>query len=401
MSPDAMRDPPSIDPYAHALESHHWGVRSCHLVRHEGRYYAWLAGADASPLVYPMASEEAARGFLDDWQATNLLHTPWDERVVHVFLLDPGRGPQNADTPGHGGAADGARIIYQSAVVDVEGDGIWVASYEDTTSGNDADRRGGYMSARFADLGSALHAFAAGAEQAADRVERERVSTVPDVVAGVLRYRAAEARVSAARAAVGDAVRRGERELRAARSISPLASAIGISREFLYRVLAGGEWTWPRGPRTRPPGSRLPDTPVTTLATYTVDAHQFALVSYTDTAGSKCVAVDQDGERGAAVCDVEISAKHLVNAGMTMASKTMGQGLAAVYGRAHDSVTDLYAVMRSGAQVAWPIHYDPRNQERYFAVIADCQELKDIVAVAGRRRTSLKANFGIWFRAAP
>src|SRR5438445_46996 len=87
--------------------------------------------------------------------------------------------------------------------------------------------------------------------------------------------------------------------------------------------------------------------------------------------------VDQDGERGAAVCDVEISAKYLVNAGMTMASKTMGQGFAAVYGRAHDSVTDLYAVIRSGKQVVWPIHCDPRNQERYFAVIADCQEFKD------------------------
>jgi hypothetical protein len=48
--------------------------------------------------------------------------------------------------------------------------------------------------------------------------------------------------------------------LRAARSISPLASAIGVSREFLYRVLAGAEWIWPSGRRTRPPGSRLPDT---------------------------------------------------------------------------------------------------------------------------------------------
>src|SRR5690242_16123451 len=79
---------------------------------------------------------------------------------------------------------------------------------------------------------------------------------------------------------------------------------------------------------------------------------------------------------------------------MTMASKTMGQGLAAVYGRAHDSVTGLYAVMGSGERVAWPIHYDPRNQERYFAVIADCEQLKDIVAVAGRRRTSLKKTSG-------
>ena len=393
-----MGDPPGIDPYAYAIESRHWGTSSCHLVRHEGRYYAWLAGPDGDPLVYPMPGEAAARGFLDDWQATNLLHTRWDEMVVHIFLLDPGQGPQNANTLGGGGA----RIIYHSAVIDVEGDGIWVASYEDTANGHDSgDHRGICMAARFTDLGPALHAFAARAEQAAGRVERDRVSTVPDVVAGVLRYRAAEARATAARATVGDAVRRSEQELRAARSISPLAGAVGISREFLYQVLAGDEWTWPCGPRTRPPGSRRPDTPVTTLATYTVDSHQFALVSYTDTAGGKCVAVDQDGERGAAVCDVEVSAKNLVNAGMMMASETMGQGLAAVYGRAHDSVTGLYAVMRSGERVAWPIHYDLRNQERYFAVIADCQHLKDIVAVAGRRRTSLKANFGIWFRAVP
>jgi hypothetical protein len=398
MSPDAMGDPPDIDPYASAIESRHWGTSSCHLVRHEGRYYAWLVGADGDPLVYPMTGEAAARGFLDDWQAANLLHTRWDEMLVHIFLLDPGQGPQDANTPGRGSA----RIIYHSAVIDVEGDGIWVASYEDTADGHDGDDHCGIgMAARFTDLGPALHAFAAHAEQAADRVERDRVSTVPDVVAGVLRYRAAEARVTAARATVGDTLRRSEQALRAARSMSPLAGAVGISREFLYRVLAGDEWTWPGGPRTRPPGSRRPDTPVTTLATYTVDSHRFALVSYTDTAGGKCVAVDQDGERGAAVCDVEISAKNLVNAGMTMASKTMGQGLAAVYGRAHDSVTGLYAVMRNGERVAWPIYYDPRNQERYFAVIADCQQLKDIVAVAGRRRTSLKGNFGIWFRAAP
>jgi hypothetical protein len=188
--------------------------------------------------------------------------------------------------------------------------------------------------------------------------------------------------------------------LRAARSISPLASAIGVSREFLYRVLAGAEWIWPSGRRTRPPGSRLPDTPVTTLAAYTVGGHQFALVSYTDSAGGKCVAVDQEWEPGASVCDVEVSTKSLVNAGMTMASQTMGEGLAAVYGRAHDSVTRLYAIMRSGERVDWPIHHDPRNRERYFAGIADCQQLKDIIAVAGRRRASLMDNFGIWFRAA-
>lgn len=408
MSPEMMHDPPDIDPREHAIQSRHWGACSCHLVRHQGRYYAWMTAAAGRPLVYPMAGEAAARRFLDDWQATNLLHTPWDETVVHVFLLDPGRAPESIDTSGRatasgGGTGGRARIVYHSAVINVDGDGIWVASYQDTEDdeAGDTDRDVLGTSARFDDLGPALDAFAARAEQAADLVERGRVSTVPEVVAGVLRYRAAEARAAAARARVGDAVRRAEGRLRAARSISPLASAIGVSREFLYRVLAGDEWTWPGGRRARPPGSRLPDTPVTTHATYTVGGHQFVLVSYTDSEGGKCVAVDQDGQHGASVCDVEVSPKHLVNAGMAMASKTMGQGLAAVYGRAHDSVTGLYAIMRGGERVNWPIHHDPRNAERYFAVIADCQELKDIVAVAGRRRTSLKDNFGIWFRAAP
>jgi hypothetical protein len=71
--------------------------------------------------------------------------------------------------------------------------------------------------------------------------------------------------------------------------------------------MAGDEWTWPTGRRTRPPGSRLPDTPVTTHATYTLGGHQFALVSFTDSEGGKCVAVDQDGQPGSSVCDVEVS----------------------------------------------------------------------------------------------
>ena len=50
---------------------------------------------------------------------------------------------------------------------------------------------------------------------------------------------------------------------------------------------------------------------------------------------------------------------------------TRGHGTAAVYGRVLDSVTELYAVMKNGDRVDWPIYDDPRNQERYFAVIAD------------------------------
>jgi hypothetical protein len=202
-----------------------------------------------------------------------------------------------------------------------------------------------------------------------------------------------------ARGKLGDAVRRNEERIRAERSIAPAAHAIGVSREFLYRVLAGDEWSWPRGRRFRPPGARLPDTPVTVLASYMVDGHQYALVSYRDTADAKRVGVDRDGEPWAALSDVQVTDRDLLAPGMCMA--TMGQGVAAVYGRAHDSVTDLYAVMTNGERVSWPIHDDPRNNERYFAVIADCQALKDIVAVAGRRRVSLRPHFAIWFRPAP
>ena len=86
-------------------------------------------------------------------------------------------------------------------MIDVDGGGIWVASYQDTGDGDEAGaaRDTLHTPARFDDLGPALDAFAARAEQAADRVERGRVSTVPEVVAGVLRYRAAEARAAAPR----------------------------------------------------------------------------------------------------------------------------------------------------------------------------------------------------------
>jgi hypothetical protein len=89
--PEGSHTPPGIDPREHAIESRYWGVLACHLVRHEGRYYAWLADPSGPPLVHVMRDEEAARAFLNDWQAANLLHTPWDERVAHIFLLDPGR----------------------------------------------------------------------------------------------------------------------------------------------------------------------------------------------------------------------------------------------------------------------------------------------------------------------
>ena len=310
MSPDAMRDLSGIDPYAHAIESRHWGGRSCHLVRHEGRYYAGLAGVTPVP-----------------WC------TQWPARRLPAASSTTGRPPTCCTRPGTKGSST------SSCSIPAEARGTQIPRAAPRCPHHLPVR--GRRCRRRRDLGSQLR----GHHERQGRPRRPRCLHVGPV---------RRSRIGLARVRGGCGTSRRPRRARAgqyrpemwlpgccatgrprpglapraprwatlsaaasgsfarARSISPLASAIGISREFLYRVLAGDEWTWPRGPRTRPPGSRLPDTPVTTLATYTVDSHQFALVSYIDTAGSKCVAVDQDGERGAAVCDVEISAKDLV-----------------------------------------------------------------------------------------
>ena len=209
----------------------------------------------------------------------------------------------------------------------------------------------------------------------------------------------ASSRVSTGRAilcpALGDAIRRHQPRTDGGDGLHPLWHEAGLPRESLGAVLAGQEWAWPQGPVARPPGTWLPDTPTTTLATHTVDGHRFDLVSYVDTAGARCLAIDRDGRRDASACDFQVDEKHLASAAMTMA--TPAPRTAAVYGRVHDSVTELYAIMQDGERVDWPIYDDPRNQERYFTVIADSQALADIVAVAPAESTSLKRFFGMWF----
>ena len=388
MRPEAMPDRPAVDPREHAIQTVRWGESACHLVHHGGRYYAWIIHPGvAPPAVYPMPDEEAARRLLNDWKAFRLLTTAWDQRIAHVFVLAPG----------------GSRVLYEAAVADVAGDGIWLASRDTIGAAAGEDR---LTAARFDDPGASVEAFAARAEQAADRIERDHSVSFPELIAASLRYRAATARGDAARAALGDAMRRDEARIRGGRSVSVVARAAGVSREFSHRVLAGGEWAWPQGRQVRPPGARLPDTAVSTLADYTVDGQQFCLVSYRDSAGGKCVAIDRDGHPGAPLCDVEVSDRHLLGAGVTM--QTIGRGTAAVYGRAHDSISRIYAVMKNGERVDWPIWDDPGNAQRYFAVITDCQALADIVGVArtGRsslksRRVSLKDHFAIWFRRSP
>ncbi len=375
--PAEMADPPAIDPREYAIQSSYWGAAACHLVHYQDRYYGWITHPGAQPRVYPMKDEETGRHFADSWQAQNLLHTGWDELIAHIFLFDP---------------ASEARIIYHAAVLDVAGSGIWFACLDDTADGESIVALG-----RFGDLGEALGEFAAHAERAADQVERGRAIGLPDLVSGVLRYRAALARSDIARVAVGDAIRRTTLRPGPGDRLSPLWDAAGLDHDALGPILAGEEWAWQQGPAVRPPGSRLPGTPVSTLATYTVDGQQFALVSYQDSAGRNCVGIDRDGRGWAAVCDVDTDEEHLVVAGMTMA--TRGRGMAAVYGRVHDSVTGLQAIMRDGERVDWPIHTDARSGERYFAVIADREALADIVAVAPGGSASLKQFFAIWFGA--
>jgi hypothetical protein len=379
--PAPLARPPAIDPREHAVHSRRWGVLTCYLVRYEGRYSAWITSADPGEPseAYGMPSEPAGRAFVDAWQATNLLHTGWDERIATIFLLSP-------DT--------GNGILYEAAVVNVEDSGIWVACFDDT-----ANDGGTYALSRSEELDEALEEFAALAERAADRLDSRQAIGKPDLFAGVLRYRAATIRADAARAALGDAIRRHRPRVGPGDGLHPLWHEAGLPQESLGRVLAGEEWTWPHQPVVRPPGPRLTDTPTTTLATRTVDGHRFDLVSYLDTAGGRCIAIDRDGRQGPRAYDIQVDEQHLASAAMTMA--TRGHGTAAVYGRVHDSVTELYAVMKNGERVDWPIYDDPRNQERYFAVIADSQALADIVAAAPTGSTSLKQSFAIWFSPPP
>ena len=379
--PAPLARPPAIDPREHAVHSRHWGVLACYLVHYEGRYSAWITGADRTDQseVYGMPSEPAGRAFVDGWQATNLLHTPWDERIAMIFLLSP--STRNG-------------ILYEAAVVNVEDSGIWLACFDDTA--NDGGTR---TLGQFGDPDEALEEFAVLAERAADRLDSRQAVGEPDLYAGVLRYRAATVRADAARAALGDAIRHRQPRADGGDGLHPLWHEAGLPPESLRRVLAGEEWAWPQGPVVRPPGSRLPDTPITTLATRTVGGHRFNLVSYLDTAGGRCIAVDRDGRRGASVCDIQVDEQHLASAAMTMA--TRGHGTAAIYGRVHNSVTEVYAVMKNGERVGWPIYDDPRSKERYFAVIADSEALANIVAAAPTGSTSLKQYFGMWFSQPP
>lgn len=232
MRPPALENPPPIDPRDHAIESGSWedGQVRFHLVRHDGRYYAWIAWPGHN-LVYPMPSAAAARSFLASEQAFWVLTVPPAECVVHVLVLDPGGS---------------SHIIYRAAVVDSGAEGIWLATGDGT--GAEESR----ALAGFADLAAAVEAFADQLADAARRIERDGLTDYPAVIGAVLRYRAALARADAARATLGGVLRGHQAQIRADRAVTAVACAVGVSREFLHRVLASGEWAWPAPARLTP-----------------------------------------------------------------------------------------------------------------------------------------------------
>ena len=259
MRPSALENPPPIDPRDHAIESRSWddGKVLLHLVCHDGRYYAWIAWPGHN-LVYPMPSAPAARSFLASEQAFWVLTVPPVECVAHVLVLDPGGS---------------SHIIYRAAVVDGGTEGIWLATGDGT--GAEESR----ALAGFADLAKAVEAFADRLTDAAGRIERDGVTDYPAVIGAALRYRAALARADAARAALGGVLRGHQARLRADRAVTAVACAVGVSREFLHRVLASSEWAWPAPARlttsTAPPATDAPPgTPGAAwevTATFTVD----------------------------------------------------------------------------------------------------------------------------------
>jgi hypothetical protein len=221
--PLALEQLPDIDPREYALESRSWGEEfTFHLVRHDGRYYAWTARPwDDGDHAYSMPSADAARRFLDSEFAFLLTVTDWGERVASASVGDGATG----------------QVLFSADVLDGAEDGIWLATSE--ADGEDSS----YVLAGFSDLADAVEAFAVRTEEAAATIERLDISW-PRVAAGYLRYRAAWARAGAARAVLGDTVRASRARIRAERAVSRVAGTVDVSREFLYHILAGDDWGW-------------------------------------------------------------------------------------------------------------------------------------------------------------
>ncbi|WP_153531368.1 hypothetical protein [Actinomadura macrotermitis] len=198
-----------------------------YVVGHAGIHYGWLV-REGHAQVFVLPDEQATRHFVRGRLAQALLTVPESSRVMGVTVLEPG----------------GSRLLYDAAVLDgriVEGDGKRFLLAEHI--GLKAEEH--YCLTGFDDVEMAAGAFSDRCEQVADEVERGRISDYPDIVAAHLRHQAARARGQVTRLALGMAVRRASDQMRAHRQISSVAHAIGVSREFLHRVLTGTEWALP------------------------------------------------------------------------------------------------------------------------------------------------------------
>jgi hypothetical protein len=221
-----LDNPPGIDPTKHAVDSFSWGEEfRLQYVVYQLRHYVWITHfwgdscEEREEEVCEVPSMEAARKLLASRRA---------------FLLACSDRGELASA----GAFDeitGA-MLFTAKVLDGRKDGIWLI-----TSQQDRDEV--WSGQCYTDQAEALAAFATIVDDAAHPIAT-RVGNFSAITAACLRDRAARARATVARVALGDAIRHNDAELRAARAISQMASVVNVSREFLYRVLAGTEWTW-------------------------------------------------------------------------------------------------------------------------------------------------------------
>lgn len=223
MRPPPLDHHPAITPQDHAVESRSWGEEfACYLVSYDGWYYAWTVRPwDDGDQVFEMPDAGTAREFLAAEFARMLMATEWGDRVAEVNVGDDASG----------------EILFCAEVHDGAEDGIWLAVAE--TDGQAST----YALAGFDDLAGAVEAFAARTSLAAGKIERMDIGW-PRVAAARMRYLAASARAGAARAVLGDVIRASRGRIRAERAVSRAAATAGVSREFLYHVLAGDDWTW-------------------------------------------------------------------------------------------------------------------------------------------------------------
>jgi hypothetical protein len=222
-----LDQPPAIDPAQWALEEHDWpGQFTLWLVHYDDRYYVWvrLVRPEAdSPLVTKLPDEQAARQYLAVCHAKLVLDI--DDDVIAAVCA--GLPALNGD------------FLYWANVADSGANGFWLAVLE-----RDDRLVPQYSVERFDSPGSAVEAFAAATERAVGTVAALRLPWA-DIAAAQLKFRARLARAGAARAELGDLLRASAGLAREQRALSDLGQTAGISRAFLYRIIDGGQWTWP------------------------------------------------------------------------------------------------------------------------------------------------------------